>query len=80
MSYKYKMIQVAPNIEVSGAAKGNEAAVYLENIVNEMTSEGWEYYRVDPIGLTVRPGCLASLIGHRAYNVEYYVVTFRKEV
>lgn len=44
--YVYKMVKVPPNIEVqAGKHRGNEAAVYLETVVNEYASEGWEFYR-----------------------------------
>jgi hypothetical protein len=77
--YQYKMVQVPPNIQIQAKQhKGNEAAAYLENIVNTHASEGWEFYRVDSIGVSVTPGCLAGLFGQKdAFNT-YYVVCFRK--
>jgi hypothetical protein len=80
MSYQYKMVQIPPNIQISAKQKkGQEAAVYLEQIVNKMAEQDWEFYRVDTIGVQTDPGCLASLFGHKAELVSYYVVTFRKE-
>ncbi len=77
--YQYKMVQVPPNIEVQAKTqKGNEAAAYLENIVNANARDGWEFYRVDPIGVNVQPGCLAGLLGQRTILTTYYVVSFRK--
>ena len=77
--YQYKMIQVPPNIEVQAKQhKGNEAAAYLENIVNSNARDGWEFYRVDEIGVSVKPGCLAGLLGQKAAFANYYVVSFRK--
>lgn len=77
--YQYKMIQVPPNIEVqSKQQRGNEAASYLENIVNANARDGWEFYRVDAIGVNVKPGCLAGLLGQKEVLSTYYVVTFRK--
>lgn len=79
MGYIYKMVQVPPTIEVAQKQhKGNEAAIYLEGIVNQMGSEGWEFYRVDPIGVSIKPGCLQALLGQRELTVTYYVITFRK--
>ena len=77
--YKYKMIQIPPNIEVQMKEhKGNEAAYYLENVVNKYASEGWEFYRVDSIGVDLQPGCFGILGGKQAERSLYYVVTFRK--
>jgi len=77
--YQYKMVQVPPNIEVQAREhRGNEAAAYLEGVVNSNAGQGWEFYRVDAIGVSVRPGCLAGLLGGKRVTSTYYVVTFRK--
>jgi hypothetical protein len=64
------MVQLSPNITVEpGKAKGDEAAAYLESIVNAHAKQGWEFYRIDSIGATAKPGSL-----------EYYIATFRAPV
>lgn len=78
--YKYKMVQVPPNISVEMKNhKGNEAAAYLENVVNKYASQGWEFYRIDSIGVDLKPGCFAALGGQKAESNLYYVITFRME-
>ena len=80
MNYEYKMGQIPPSIEVKEKHyRGQEAAYYLQSIVNEQAKEGWEFYRVDSVGVLRRPGCLAGLLGAKETMLEYYVVTFRKE-
>ncbi len=80
MAYKYKMVQIPPTIVVKGREyQGQEAAHYLESLVNEMAAQGWEFYRVDTIGVLTKPGCLGQLFGAREIMREYYVVTFRRE-
>lgn len=77
--YTYKMVQVPPNIEVRAKEhRGNEAAAYLQNVVNEHAEDGWEFYRVDSIGVSVKPGCLDTLFGKKDVLSHYYVVSFRK--
>jgi hypothetical protein len=77
--YTYKMVQVPPNIEVRAKEhRGNEAAAYLQNVVNEHAEDGWEFYRVDSIGVSVKPGCLDALFGKKDVLSHYYVVSFRK--
>lgn len=81
MGYEYRMIQLAPTISVDARKEmGNEAAIYLESIVNEQAKQGWEFYRVDTIGVVTKPGCLGSLFGAKETAIEYYVATFRKPV
>jgi len=77
------MVQIPPNIEVEGKGRsrgdGDEAAVYLETIVNNHAAEGWEFHRVDEIGVRVRPGCLMGLFGAKADFVSYYVISFKRQ-
>ena len=81
MSFAYRMVQIPPNVLVRGnVTQGTEAASYLEGVVNQHASEGWEFFRVDPIGVQTQPGCLAGLLGHQATEITYYVITFRKPV
>lgn len=78
--FEYKMVQIPPNIAVQMKAhKGNEAAAYLEGVVNEFASDGWEFQRIDSIGVEVQPGCFEALIGKKSEANSYYVITFRKE-
>jgi len=77
--YEYKMVQIPPNIAVQMKAhKGNEAAVYLEGVVNKYAVEGWEFQRIDSIGVQVQPGCFDAIGGKKAESSSYYVITFRK--
>jgi hypothetical protein len=76
--YEYSMAQVPPNIEVRGRARGQEAANYLQEVCNQYGAQGWEFYRVDTIGVLHSPGCLAALFGQRSVAVDYYVITFRR--
>ena len=79
MAYEYRMVQVPPNIQVKKKEyAGNEAAMYLQTIATEQTAQGWEFYRVDTIGIKLQPGCLGALFGQRESIVNYYVVTFRR--
>lgn len=77
--YSYKMVQIPPNIEVEQKNhSGNEAAAYLEGVVNQYAADGWEFLRVDTIGVAIKPGCFGALGGTKEEHAEYYVITFRK--
>jgi len=78
MAFTYKMVQIPPTILVkSSIQQGTEAASYLESVVNQHAAEGWEFFRIDSVGVQTQPGCLASLFGHGPSEVTYYVITFR---
>jgi hypothetical protein len=77
--HEYRMIQVPPRVEIrSGASHNRRVADFLEGIVNKMALDGWEFFRVDTLGVTENPGCIASLFGANTFTVNYYVVTFRR--
>lgn len=76
--YTYKMVQIPPNISVKAKDNRNGiAAAYLEQEVNSWAAEGWEFHRVDTIGIEEQPGCFG---GSKSTLTHYYVITFRKEV
>ena len=61
----YRMMQLPPNVTnmpkgffsaVPPAGQG--AAAYLEKVVKEHSKQGWEFHRVDSIGVIMRGGCL----------------------
>ena len=77
--YDYYMVQVPPTIVVKRKEDQSQiAAAYLQAVAVEQAARGWEFYRVDTIGVTVKPGCLAALFGQKNPIVHYYVVTFRR--
>jgi hypothetical protein len=79
--YVYQMVQMPPTIELKEPTSMRTiAATYLEKVVNENAKLGWEFYRVDPIGVRESPGCLWSLLGAPAQDKIYYVLTFRREM
>jgi len=73
------MLQIPPSISVRAKdVTGTEAAQYLQALASEQAAEGWDFYRVDSIGVVTNPGCLAALFGARQSLIEYFVVTFRR--
>jgi len=80
-TYEYKMVQIRPTIAVqAGNHVGDEAARYLQAVVDEQTVDGWEFYRVDTLSVAVPSGCLAGLFGAGTAHDQYYVVTFRRSL
>ncbi len=80
MAYQYKMVQIAPHIRIDEKdARGQEAAIYLHQVVTRNAQNGWDFFRVDTIGISSQPGCLAALFGARTKNYNHYVITFRKQ-
>ena len=80
MSYKYKMVQAPKNLHLknvpssSGVAEG-----YLQAVVDQYATDGWEFYRVDDMTVATSPGCLGALTGQKETYTVYNVITFRRE-
>jgi hypothetical protein len=74
------MVQVPPNVLATSPEQGNEAARYLQQVVNDMAAQGWEFFRIDGIGVVENPGCLGQLLGVPAITRYYHVITFRTRV
>lgn len=77
--YEFKMVQL-PQTFVLRQDTGKEIAAYLEKISNDHGAEGWEFYRIDSVGVAVQPGCLAALSGTKQTMTYYNVVTFRRPI
>lgn len=75
--YRYHMVQIPPRLLLK-ESKGDDAARYMEKVVNGMASKGWEFWRVDSIGVDVEPGCVGFLLGRQRSRATYHVVTFRR--
>jgi hypothetical protein len=78
--YKYLMIQIPPNIRVSSGEAEHAAADYLQELVDFHASRGWEFYRMETIGIEEAHGCgcLGSILGMRSRFQDTYVAVFRR--
>ena len=77
--YRYKMVQVPQVISLAkDVAMGNQAAGYLETVVNNHAREGWEFFRVDELGIRENPGCLSGFFGAQPFTLIHNVITFRR--
>jgi len=59
--YEYKMVQVPRDLRIKLASAEGVAARYMQETVNAHARDGWEYYRVDNLTGTKKPGCLSAL-------------------
>ena len=76
MGYQYRMVQLNPIVPTEND-KGDEVGNYLQSIVNDHAKQGWEFYRVDTVGVKIKPGCLAGLFGAKEGYKECFIASFR---
>lgn len=76
-NYEFKMVQL-PQTFVLKQDTGKEIAAYLEKLAQEHSAQGWEFFRIDQVGVAVSPGCMGALTGAKQTMTYYNVVSFRK--
>ena len=85
MAYLYKVVDIPRSLSILEKNLTNKqimgdkvVAEYLEEKINSMAREGWEYVRSEQMNLTVNPGCIPALLGSKPQTTTYSVAVFRK--
>ena len=55
-------------------------ASQLQGLINDGSTDGWEYYRIDQVHAEVRPGYLGFLTGSQVEAMPVDQVIFRRRV
>ena len=78
--FEYKMIQVPKDLSAEvGAVQQGAAQQYMHKLVDNAVGEGWEFYRIDSLTVTEKPGCLQALMGQKETFHNLNIVCFRRE-
>ena len=77
MAYEYK---VAPFIgKLRSGLPIDDVSRQLELAIAQHATGGWEFYQLGEIGIEVKPGCLAGLLGAKVVYDTYNQLIFRKQ-
>lgn len=77
--YDYKMVQVPKDLAAKiGDVEKGAGAAYMQQVIDANTGYGWEFYRVDTLSITEKPGCLASLFGQKKTFFSLNIICFRR--
>jgi hypothetical protein len=75
--YEYYMVQIPSTFAGrQGQTTGTEIASYVQEWANKLAAQGWEFYRIDSMGMTEMPGCLS--FGSGSTYTQYSIMTFRR--
>lgn len=55
-----------------------EASKQLEEQINKLVLDGWEYVRVENVGVLSAPGCLTAFFGHEATYERMDMIVVRR--
>ncbi len=75
MNYIYKALPFKGSVD---ELKPSLVAAQLTVLINSQNEEGWEFYQINSVNISVNPGCIAGLLGIRAYDQKYDMAIFRK--
>jgi hypothetical protein len=75
MNYIYKALPFKGNVSELDPSL---VAAQLTILINSQNFEGWEFYQINAVNISVSPGCIAGLIGTKAFDQKYDMAIFRK--
>lgn len=75
---EFKTVQLPHNF-IFKKDTGTEVAAYLQTVIDQHSAQGWEFYRIDQVGVAVQPGCMGALTGVKQTYTYYNIVTFRRQ-
>lgn len=58
--YEYRMVQIPRDLFVKMGQADGIAAEYLQSVISQNATDGWEFYRIDNLTVTEKPGCSSS--------------------
>jgi len=78
--YEYRVVPFVGHLKqgMFNVENAQQVSEQLQAVINQYTTEDWEFYRVDKIDVQITPGCLASLFGARVSFITFDQVVFRR--
>ncbi len=67
MPYEYKVVPFRGELK-SGESTSNVSSQLTSTITTEAT-DGWEFYQLGEVAISVKPGCLAGLLGGQSASI-----------
>jgi hypothetical protein len=63
----FEVVAFAPHI--ANREGSGDAAKQLQQLIDSMAAQGWEFHSVQHVTTYVKPGCLGSLLGHSSVPI-----------
>lgn len=77
---KFKVVHFVPKLKGGIiSAKGVPVEKQVEDVINQHTSEGWEFVSYQTAHVSIAPGCLASFIGRKEAFLYYDIMLFSRD-
>ena len=81
-TYTYKVVPFIGTLKsgVFNVENAEKVSNQLQELIDNYSRQGWEFYRIDPVQIQIQPGCLAGLLGQRVSWINFDQVIFRRPV
>lgn len=79
MRIQYKCIPGPKKLVVNSPNDMNRAVALFAELINQHCVDGWDFFGLEEIAVTNRPGCLAGLLGAKETTTLYNMLIFKKE-
>ncbi len=76
---KYKCVPGPKKLVVNSPKDMDRAVVLFAELINQHCVDGWDFFALEDIAVTSRPGCLAGLWGVKETTTLYNMLIFKKQ-
>lgn len=80
--YRYLIVPFVGHLSsgVFSVDNAHKVTMQLQELIDQYSHQGWDFYRIDKVNIQVTPGCLASLLGAQVSFITFDQVVFRQSV
>jgi hypothetical protein len=76
---QYKCVPAPMTLTIDSKSSMENAVKSFANIINENAVDGWEFFSLENISVTQKPGCLGELFGGKPYTTHFNMLIFVKK-
>lgn len=75
---QYKCVAGPKNLVVNKSEDMVKAVGQFSELINQNCKDGWDFFALEEVSVTRKPGCLAALFGAKDMTVSYNMLVFKK--
>jgi hypothetical protein len=80
MDYRYHVVPFLAQVNSRDSRSADRIAAQLQSVIDTNVTEGWEFYRIDQVQVSVKRGCLGALLGQKETLMALDHVILRREL
>ena len=76
---QYRCVPGPKTIVVNKIEDMDSAVVQYSDLINQHCGDGWDFFSLEEITVSNKPGCLAALFGAKDETRHYNMLVFKKD-